>query len=549
MFHQGQLVAPPDLPERPLPTLLTGDDRWQHVWTAVIAQLADEGYPVELHTARPGETWNGRTHFDDGHVEVMDHLDPPQRLKTLLHEWAHVTLRHGDVDRPPTRELLEIEAESVAYLLCRTIDLDSPPATRSPTSPAGPTATSSSPKPPPNASSPPPPPWSTPSKHACRSTSPPTCSPPPATAPPHRRPPCGHRSAAASTEVGDRDRPPTPIVPARPGRSRARVELHPDTDRSHGAAGASRRPRPARHVGSSGAARRCRRLDRADDRGVAVALCADAGLDTAATAAALIAVGADPVRAAPNDEAGHHRQRRRRATLPVRQRRRRLPCRRPPSHLDAGDRRAARAVRRRRRRPRRRRRRLLASGGQHRPAEIVEVLTYLGVAEPDIRGRAQSTSRPIEPPTGATTRRRRPRPTSMPARCCATGSPSTRALIRRIVDEERNPARVAALATGLGMSYRETVAACAHLGLDPGVHRPVAVARRHGDITHAAADLAAGWTAPPPADGWSTYLTPPGRAEPPTPPHVPEPATSAARAVLAQWRQAAMTPPRHPAMT
>ena len=125
VFHQGQLVAPPDLPERPLPTLLTGDDRWQHVWTAVTAQLADEGYPVELHTARPGETWNGRTHFDDGHVEVMDHLDPPQRLKTLLHEWAHVTLRHGDVDRPATRELLEIEAESVAYLLCRTIGLES----------------------------------------------------------------------------------------------------------------------------------------------------------------------------------------------------------------------------------------------------------------------------------------------------------------------------------------------------------------------------------------------------------------------------------------
>ena len=75
VFHQGQLVAPPDLRPRPLPTLLTGPDRWQHVWNAVCDQLGDEGYPVELHTASPGETWNGRTHFDDGFVEVMDHLD------------------------------------------------------------------------------------------------------------------------------------------------------------------------------------------------------------------------------------------------------------------------------------------------------------------------------------------------------------------------------------------------------------------------------------------------------------------------------------------
>ena len=49
---------------------------------------------------------------------------------------------------------------------------------------------------------------------------------------------------------------------------------------------------------------RAARLDRADDRRVAVALCADAGLDTAATAAALIGVGADPVScAAPMKQA------------------------------------------------------------------------------------------------------------------------------------------------------------------------------------------------------------------------------------------------------
>ena len=35
VFHQGQLVAPPDLPAPPLPELLTGANRHQHVWGAV----------------------------------------------------------------------------------------------------------------------------------------------------------------------------------------------------------------------------------------------------------------------------------------------------------------------------------------------------------------------------------------------------------------------------------------------------------------------------------------------------------------------------------
>jgi hypothetical protein len=125
VFHQGQLVAPPALRPQPLPTLLTGPDRWQHIWKAVCDQLDDEGYPVELHTASPGETWNGRTHFDVGFIEVMDHLAPPQRVKTLLHEWSHVALQHSDVQPGTPRAQLEVEAESSTFLLCRTIGLDS----------------------------------------------------------------------------------------------------------------------------------------------------------------------------------------------------------------------------------------------------------------------------------------------------------------------------------------------------------------------------------------------------------------------------------------
>jgi hypothetical protein len=83
------------------------------------------GVPRGASHASPGETWNGRTRFDDGFIEVTDHLDPPRRVKALLHEWSHFALHHSDVepDTPPAR--LEVEAESSTFLLCRTIGLDS----------------------------------------------------------------------------------------------------------------------------------------------------------------------------------------------------------------------------------------------------------------------------------------------------------------------------------------------------------------------------------------------------------------------------------------
>ncbi len=124
VFHQGQLVAPPDLPEAPVPQLLTGANRWQHIWAAVTAHLEASGYDIELVTVAPHETWNGRTDFTDYRVEIRDDLEPPARIKTLLHEWAHIHLGH-DHRLTTERELREVEAESTAYLLCATIGLNS----------------------------------------------------------------------------------------------------------------------------------------------------------------------------------------------------------------------------------------------------------------------------------------------------------------------------------------------------------------------------------------------------------------------------------------
>lgn len=125
VFHQGQLVSPPDLPPQPLPTLLTGENRWQHVWASVSSHLEDLGYSVGIHDRAPTDSWNGRTDFLGSEVLIMGDLEPPQRLKTLLHEWGHIALGHADSMGLAPRQVQELEAESVAYLLSSSIGLDS----------------------------------------------------------------------------------------------------------------------------------------------------------------------------------------------------------------------------------------------------------------------------------------------------------------------------------------------------------------------------------------------------------------------------------------
>lgn len=124
VFHQAQLVAPPDLPAPPLPELLTGANRHQHVWGAVQSQLETLGYTVEKVTRSPIDAWNGRTDFIARHVAIGDHLQPPAALKTLFHEWAHIALDHQH-NLVGHRDLQEVEAESVAFMLCASIGVDS----------------------------------------------------------------------------------------------------------------------------------------------------------------------------------------------------------------------------------------------------------------------------------------------------------------------------------------------------------------------------------------------------------------------------------------
>ena len=59
-----------------------------------------------------------------GAIDVDDTHTTGQQAKTLAHELAHEAL-HWDIKGSFTHSLAELEAESVAYVVCRHFDLES----------------------------------------------------------------------------------------------------------------------------------------------------------------------------------------------------------------------------------------------------------------------------------------------------------------------------------------------------------------------------------------------------------------------------------------
>ena len=78
------------------------------------------GFTVGLHPMDDSRA-NGDTAFGYRRIRVRDSLAPAQRVKTLAHELGHALL-HGDcvIDRA----LAELEAESVAFIVCEAVGID-----------------------------------------------------------------------------------------------------------------------------------------------------------------------------------------------------------------------------------------------------------------------------------------------------------------------------------------------------------------------------------------------------------------------------------------
>lgn len=111
----GDGVQPPARPE-----LLDGDAP-AGLWDTLAGQVAAAGFTLTRDVIPSGA--NGATNFAARTVIVADHLAAAQAAKTLAHELAHVTMHTGTEYATGCRGRAEIEAESVAYILCQAAGL------------------------------------------------------------------------------------------------------------------------------------------------------------------------------------------------------------------------------------------------------------------------------------------------------------------------------------------------------------------------------------------------------------------------------------------
>jgi hypothetical protein len=112
---------------KPLPAI-TGElegDAPQAAWDGVVKQLAKDGYRVVIAAPlRPSV--EGETYPLDRVVRISPGKSALGQLKTLLHEKAHIHLGHVNdlIAYQAHRGVMEVEAESVAYVVAGALGLD-----------------------------------------------------------------------------------------------------------------------------------------------------------------------------------------------------------------------------------------------------------------------------------------------------------------------------------------------------------------------------------------------------------------------------------------
>ena len=98
---------------------LLDDDAPEGIWDVLVSQATTAGFEV-IREQKGSE--NGYCDFLNKKIAVRPDVAPAQAVKTLVHELAHALL-HSE-DRPNTAAIAEVEVESVAYIVCDAIGLD-----------------------------------------------------------------------------------------------------------------------------------------------------------------------------------------------------------------------------------------------------------------------------------------------------------------------------------------------------------------------------------------------------------------------------------------
>ncbi len=97
---------------------LDGEDA-NSVYGRLLAFASAIGYSVEDATFI--DSRNGDCAYAERRIRIAADRAPVQRVKTLAHELAHAMLHEGFGDRA----LAELEAESVAFIVCEAVGVDS----------------------------------------------------------------------------------------------------------------------------------------------------------------------------------------------------------------------------------------------------------------------------------------------------------------------------------------------------------------------------------------------------------------------------------------
>jgi antirestriction protein ArdC len=117
-ISQTEGEALPDL-DAVRPKLLDGTAP-EGIWEVLVAQANDAGFEV-IRDQRGSE--NGYCDFSSKQIAVRPDVAPAQAIKTLIHELGHALLHSEEL--PRSKEVAEVEVESVAYIVCDALGLDS----------------------------------------------------------------------------------------------------------------------------------------------------------------------------------------------------------------------------------------------------------------------------------------------------------------------------------------------------------------------------------------------------------------------------------------